>query len=230
MKKTRKPATLTPATVRKYLHDVKIRMEKWDAVPAEHVPICFSSGNSKLGPVWNVSLAPGITCGNAAECLSTCYAMRDLWRPSTRDARARNTSLFYRDRDLFFARCAEFIARKRAHKYFRFHVAGEIVDIDHLTRMVALARRFPEWTFWTYTKMYTIAAAYIRENGPFPGNFHLMLSAWLDIPVYNPYNLPTFHTVAAPTGKKWICPGDCQVCVAAARGCVAGEPTECAHH
>ena len=84
-----------------------------------------------------------------------------------------------------------------------------------------------------YTKMYGIVNAWIAKNGGskecLPGNLKVMFSEWDGMPMINPYGMPTFKTIMP--GKKrrkhaWQCPGNCEECVKAGRGCVVGEDTD----
>lgn len=218
------------STVTRKIKELWRLIKFWDRVPVRKVPICISYKNDKIGKTYNVSLAPVITCKNCEHCKCDCYAVHDLWRDTTADARARNTSVFFRDRDYFFEYIKNFLSRRRSAGFFRFHVSGEIVDIDHFKRIVNVAASFPDWRFWMYTKMYDIVNEYIKTCGPLPSNLQVMFSAWLNIPVNNPYNMPTFHTVLKTTGTKWICPGKCDICKTAKRGCPFGEDTECEIH
>ena len=86
-----------------------------------------------------------------------CYELKAyLIYASCLDARARNTVLLMRDRKEYFNRIEKRLARRRKGlKAFRWHVGGEIIDTDYFANMVRIAKLFPEWRFWTYTKNYT---------------------------------------------------------------------------
>lgn len=187
--------------------------------------VSISTGNRKIGKVLNVSLAPLVTCKNCSKCKYWCYDIKAcLQYLNVLKARARNTAIFRYDREEFFRQIWEKMARRKVNKYLRFHVSGEIVDIDHFNRMVETARRFPEFVIWTYTKMYWIVNEWIRENGSLPENFHVMFSEWEGLPMENPYNMPVFRCTDKPekmTGYK--CPGNCDICKACKRGCINGE-------
>ena len=148
------------------------------------------------------------------------------------DARMRNLTVLKKDRDDFFDRIDAAMSRRRKNKFFRWHVAGDIVDIDYFDRMVKNARRHPDFTIWTYTKMYHIVNAWLDENGPLPENFHVMFSEWRGMPMDNPHGMPEFRVVfkdeTAPAGH--YCPGNCDICKNLHKGCVVGETTYCMEH
>ena len=208
-----------------------IRKVKYMGRDLASIKMCISSGNRKIGRVMNVSLMPVMTCGNCKECKHFCYDIKAcLQYPNTViDARMRNTVLLLRDRDEYFHRIDVAISRRRINKFFRWHVAGEIVDIDYLSRTCDIARKHPDFVFWTYTKMYDTVNAFIDANGrdAIPSNFHIMFSEWKGLPMNNPYGMPTFscHFPDEPVPDAFKCPGNCDICKATGRGCIAGETT-----
>ena len=195
--------------------------------------ISISNGNKKLGAVKSVSLPPVVTCANCKHCKRYCYAISSALRfKNVSLAWGKNLAILKYDRDLFFAQVLAKLSDRCKHKYFRWHVSGEIVDYDYFCRMVEIAKVKKDWTFWTYTKMYGIVNKYIRENGALPVNLHVMFSIWFDektgryIPINNPYNLPVFTCRPSPLDVApcaWHCPGNCQVCINSGHGCAHGE-------
>lgn len=212
---------------------------KYENIPIDEITMCISSGNSKIGRVMNVSLMPVMTCGNCKECKYLCYDIKacNQYPNTVIDARMRNTVLLRRDRSEYFRRINAALSRRRKNKYFRWHVAGDIVDIDYFDRMVELARKHPDFIFWTYTKMYRVVNEWCLMNGgtrdAIPGNLHIMFSEWRGMPMLNPHGFPEFRVVFKSDAVKpagFYCPGNCDVCKAAGRGCLAGETTYCNEH
>lgn len=223
-----------PETIVNVKNRLVDRIAYYKGMDVNDVKMCISKGNQKIGHVLNVSLAPIVTCGNCKECAAYCYDVRSCFQYSdVIDARARNTAIFDMNRDVFFSRLHDVMSRRRKNFFLRFHVSGEIRDLDHFSRMVETARMFPHYTVWTYTKMYWIVNEYVRKHGgsikkAIPANFHVMFSEWRGLPMVNPYKFPVFRCVFTSKGEKlpkgkWVCPGDCQVCINACRGCVASE-------
>jgi len=214
-------------------------IERYKMLNPDDFKVCISKGNVKIGRVMNFSIAPIITCGKAcAHCMGYCYDVKAViqYPDSVVDARARNTVLatYYRDR--LFNEIDKAMSRRRRNKFFRWHVAGDILDLDYFTRMVENARRHPDFTIWTYTKQYSIINEYCKMYGrdSIPSNFTVMFSEWRGLPMVNPYNFPEFRVVfkgeEVPSDATWVCPGNCDICKAAGRGCVGNETTYAHEH
>ncbi len=202
-----------------------------------------SKGNRKIGRVLNVSTVPVMDCQNCKECSRLCYAINSYIRYTNTcvPAWTENSFLARNNRDLYFAEIEKACAKRRTNKYFRWHVAGEIMDINYLERMIDIARKFPEFKFWTYTKMYLLVNMYVKAHGndrkiAIPENLVIMFSEWRGMEMINPYGFPEFRVVFKNDEYKpdpktnWYCPGNCDICKAVNRGCVAGETTYCNEH
>lgn len=212
-------------TIKNYLESMRAMIT--EHMESENIRLSISKGNRKIGRVMNVSTAAIVTCGNCTECQGYCYDLKAcLMRFNVRNARAKNTALLYRDRDEFFRQVSEACDRRRTNKYFRWHVSGEILDLDYFGRMVQIAVDHPDFVFWTYTKRYDIVNRFVADGGFIPGNFTVMFSEWRGMPIDNPYGFPEFRVLfegeEAPA-DAFVCPGNCDICKAAGRGCVAGE-------
>lgn len=200
------------------------------------IKMAISKGNRKIGRVMNVSLPPLLSCSNCSGCSKLCYDIKAcLQYPDTViDARMRNFTVLQKDRAEYFRRIDEAISRRRLHKFFRWHVAGDIVDVDYFSRMVEIAKAHPDFIFWTYTKNYAVVNQWVTENGrdAIPGNLSVMYSEWRGMPMDNPHNFPEFRVVfkgeQPPRGH--YCPGNCDICKEKKRGCIIGETTYCHEH
>lgn len=173
--------------------------------------IRIADGNSKLGKVPNISLIPGKDCGNCQSCVKDCYAVK-FWRmhPTVRAAWSANSELCHGDRNAYFDGVRAYLADKRP-KYFRWHVAGDILDQDYLERMKAIARAFPQTSFLCFTKMHSLRFSRL------PRNLTVVASMW---PGLQP------HRNVAKLPKAWMqdgsetrvpddavpCPGNCESC------------------
>ena len=230
-------------SIKKTVHLMNETIRKYSAVDVDAIKMCISSGNRKIGRVMNVSLPPIITCTNCSECKHFCYDIKAcLQYPGTViDARVRNYIVLMKDRQEYFERIDRAISRRRKNKYFRWHVAGDIIDADYFARMIGTARRHKDFKFWTYTKNYNVVNEFCRVNGrdAIPGNFSIMFSEWDGMPLENPYNFPVF-TVKMQAGNKnhpeayfdglYKCPGNCDVCKANGRGCIYAESVYADEH
>jgi len=225
---------------------MKERKTVLEEMEAKYIKLCISDGNRKIGKVMNVSLPPIMTCHNCKECKYYCYDIKAcLQYPNTViDARIRNLVIMQHDMNDYFNRIREKISRRRKNKYFRWHVAGDIVNRAYFENMVAIAKEFPDFVFWTYTKHYSIVNQYVADNGgnrliAIPANFHIMFSEWDGMPLDNPYAFPVF-TCKMKNGNKnhvpeffnqlYKCPGNCDLCKAAKLGCIGGMDTYADEH
>lgn len=229
-KKTNKASGYKPETIVKFIRTAKEKIKSYEEFETRKIPLCISSGNVKIGRVMNVSLLPIFTCKNCKECKRFCYDIKaNFVYGNVLDARVRNTVLFNRNRDKFFKRIDDAMNHRRTNKYFRFHVAGDIVDLDHFRRMVETARRHPDFIIWTYTKNYSVVNEYCDKYGrdAIPENFSIMFSEWKGMPMENPYRFPVFacHFPDEPEPESFKCPGNCDICKAMHRGCIKGEDT-----
>ena len=232
----------TIKSITKTVNAINARRAYYAPLAVDKVKMCISTGNNKIGRVLNVSLPPIVTCGNCAHCMYYCYDIKAcLQYPDTViDARVRNLHVLLNDRNEYFARIDKKMSRRRKNKYFRWHVAGDIIDYDYFDRMIENARRHPDYeAIWTYTKMYDIVNAWIDANGidAIPGNFHIMFSKWDGVPMNNPYGLPIFacklkdgNKDVMPWDNMYNCPGNCDICKECKRGCMSGENTYANEH
>lgn len=226
-------------TIIEVRRDLKAAVSAYMAKSAHEIPVCISNGNRKIGKVMNFSLAPIITCGKQCKyCQYYCYDVKACKQyPNTViDARARNTALMRMDRDYLFSAIDAKMSRRKTNKFFRWHVAGDIVDMDYFVRMVDNARRHPDFVIWTYTKQYHIVNEYCEKYGKdsIPSNFTIMFSEWRGLPMVNPFGFPEFRVIfkgeETPKDVTWVCPGNCDICKACHRGCVANETTHAHEH
>lgn len=230
------------SSITKVVNAINARRAYYAPIAVDHIKMAISTGNRKIGRVMNVSLPPIATCANCRECMHYCYDVKAcLQYPDTViDARVRNLPILLKDREEYFSRIDAAMARRRKNKYFRWHVAGDIIDIDYFNRMINNARRHPNFVIWTYTKNYAVVNTWIAANGgtrdALPANLHIMFSEWRGLEMINPYGLPEFRVVFKADESKpdparvHYCPGNCDICKAACRGCVAGETTYCNEH
>lgn len=231
-------------TIKKVKNNLLHAVKTYMAMDTKTIKMCISSGNIKIGRVLNVSLPPILTCGKACKgtCEHYCYDIKacNQYPNTVIDARARNLAILIKDRDEYFARIDAVCSRRRTNKYFRWHVAGDILDADYLDRMVKIAIAHPEFKFWTYTKQYHIVNEYVRTHGndrhvAIPSNLTIMYSEWRGLEMVNPYGFPEFRCVFTSEGEKldsetWTCPGNCDICKKVSRGCVNDETTQCEDH
>jgi len=184
--------------------------------------VSISHKNSKMGEIPSVSLSPVIACVNCESCARDCYAVKlQNFRPSVKEAWARNLEILKEDRDSYFLQVK---AAAMVTRFFRWHVSGDIIDMDYLDRMVKMARELKGTEFLCFTKNYPVVNEYLN-NHKAPKNLHLIFSLPFNgIRILNPHNLPTAAVVfkgQTPEDNWKQCGGNCAEC--ACRGCGCWE-------
>ena len=228
----------TVSRIESTANDIMRRLARRGLVLKVHI----SKGNSKIGKCLNISTMPVMTCGNCKACKKGCYAMKVLARRGIKvlTAWVENTYMMREHIDEYFRQIDDAMARRRLHKYTRFHVAGEFQSVKELEGMRQLAIAHPDFQIWTYTKMHILVNNWIKKLGGkdmIPANLHIMYSQWGDVKVPNPYDFPIFKTVTNGIHSDcWQCPGNCDMCKAEyshdgkCHGCILGENTEVELH
>jgi len=214
-----------------YLERINAARAKYFAMPVEALNLAVSEGNTKIGKVLNVSLAPVIDCLFCEHCKNECYDIDDCRYTNTLNARARNSVLWHVAPDSFFQQIESAIIHHPSYEYFRFHVGGDIPGMDYLARMIEVAKNHPEVRFWTYTKVYGLVNLYVKTHGDdrhvaIPDNLTIMFSEWRGFKMSNPYGFPEFKAYYSdetiPEGIM-ECNGNCRICQENKVGCPYGQ-------
>ena len=221
-------------TLKKFYNNAKALIDFYMQDP-DNIKVCVTNGNRKIGRVMNVSLLPIFTCLTRCEgCRFFCYDIKACMQyKNVLLARVRNTVLLWCNRKAYFEQIEQKIARRRKNKYFRWHVAGDIIDQDYFENMVRIAKNHSDFVFWTYTKQYHIINRYCDKYGKesIPSNLSIMFSQWDGIKMINPYNFPEFRVYDDITNvKEHICPGNCELCLKAKTGCPYGVTSAVKKH
>lgn len=221
-------------TLKKFYDNAKILIDFY-MQHVDEIKVCVTNGNRKIGRVMNVSLLPIFTCLTRCNgCRFFCYDIKACMQyKNVLLARVRNTVLLWCNRNAYFEQIEQRIARRRKNKFFRWHVAGDIIDGDYLQRMIDIARHHPDFIFWTYTKQYHIVNRHCDKFGKesIPGNLSIMFSQWDGIEMVNPYNFPEFRVyddISNVTEHR--CPGNCEVCLKSKTGCPYGVTSAVKKH
>jgi hypothetical protein len=148
---------------------------------------------------------PGSVC-------SICYALRGRYGISNVQ-RALERRLEAITHPLWVEAMVELI---RPYEYFRWHDSGDLQGLWHLEKIVEIARRLPGTRFWLPTREIKMVREYLRQNGEFPENLIVRVSAaMVDGPP--PSGFPHTCTVSK---TQWDCPAydqggkclDCRRC------------------
>ena len=190
------------------------------------VRIHISGGNMKLGAIMNISLPPVVTCHNCASCKHYCYAVRSYNRlPDTAQAWNENYLLFLTDPVEYFRSISRAVKTQR---FFRWHVSGDIVNLNYFYNMIYVAKDNPKCEFLAFTKAYQIVNEAIANGAVIPSNLHILFSAAPGVEMPNPYRLPECHiNFEDPSlntycgGAEYVhyCGGNCTECAINGCGC-----------
>ena len=221
------------------INKVIINSKQYNAGHAGQDPaamkIHISAGNNKLGSIMNISLPPVVTCHNCSSCKNYCYAVRSYNRfTGTAAGWNENYLLFITDPDRYFNDISKAVKTQR---FFRWHVAGDIVNGAYLAGMIQVANENKKCEFLAFTKAYEIVNAAITAGAIIPENLHLLFSAAPGNKMENPYRIPECHvnfadpalnTYKGGAEYEYHCTGNCTECAVNGCGCFflqAGDVT-----
>lgn len=185
----------------------------------------ISPGNSKMGSIPSVSLPAVKTCRSCA-CNQKCYALKlERLRKTVREAYQNNLDVLQKYPETYWR---EVEAAVMMARFFRFHVSGDIPDYDYLVHMIGIAKRNPHCEILCFTKKYELVnelVTHLRCIGSgLPKNLHMIFSAWVGLPMVNPFSLPEAHvryrdgtTTASEDAVE--CGGNCTECAVTDSGC-----------
>lgn len=200
--------------------------------------ISISAGNIKMGDISSVSLPAVVTCRPDAPCFQKCYARKMCaYRETIRAAYERNLDIYRNNPESYWLQLRAHCSMVSA---FRYHVSGDIPDIQYLEGMIKLARDCKNCQFLAFTKraewVNDKISALKKQKKALPKNLHILLSNWGSWTLPNPYGLPVTnviprHTTPAEIEKlvsdgSTICPSKhgewgCQDCFKAGINCWA---------
>lgn len=183
--------------------------------------LSISRGNSKMGSIQSISLPSVVTCRFCA-CQNKCYARKlERIRPAVAKAYQRNLDVLQSDPDTYWREVEASIMMSR---FFRFHVSGDIPDLNYLERMVDISDRNKHCQILCFTKKYEIVNGFIESGGEIPVNLHIIFSAWVGLNMVNPFSFPEAHvryrdgsTTAKDSAVE--CGGNCTECATTDGGC-----------
>ena len=121
--------------------------------------------------------------------------------------------------------------------FFRWHDAGDLQSVEHLSKIAQIAQQLPQTLFWLPTREYDIVKAFV-ETKSIPVNLVIRMSAMMiDQPAKLPRSLKgianvltsTVHKNKELTGFKCVAPsqqGKCGSC----RSCWDNTVTNVSYH
>lgn len=182
--------------------------------------VSISKGNSKMGAIPSVSLPACITCNPNAPCFKLCYAAKitRLYK-TVKTAYENNLNILKENPALYWDQVRQAAQMAR---YFRYHVSGDIPNIEYFKNMVRLANELPSTNFLAFTKQYDIVNLFIVNGGIIPANLKIIFSNWGAWKCENPFNLPECEIIlkGSKPALDWkICGGNCTECACRGIGC-----------
>ena len=178
--------------------------------------VTISRGNRKLGAIMNVSIQPVQCCPKGIPCAEGgCYALKSLrLYPKTRKAWAKNARIAKTNPRSYFSQISNSIADRKP-RYFRWHVAGDILNVDYLRQMCRIAAHNPRTQFLVFTKAFDIVNAYENREA-LPRNLVVIFSAWPGVRIVNPHG----HRIAwMQDGREDRVPEDAIRCLDGCETC-----------
>lgn len=123
---------------------------------------------------------PAVECKTGSKLVKTkgstcykCYALKGRYRFGTvKDAMYTRFETI--DKHMWAEAMVLEISIKEDSGYFRWHDSGDVQDVDHLDRIVSIARWLPNIKFWLPTREYKIVDDY---NESIPSNLAIRFSA-----------------------------------------------------
>lgn len=189
-----------------------------------------------VGGLSNPSKMPGLAYGTpATDCkvggvlhavkgsvCNKCYARKGMYVfPVVKKAQAKRMEILSSDLDAWRENITTLLARKYAKKaapdnVFRWHDSGDIVNLEHLSAIIQIAKDLPGIDFWIPSKEYAVIRQAFRTL-EIPSNLIIRVSE----PMIGQANLSDFlHTSTVGTGNGFPCEaytrggkcGDCRAC------------------
>lgn len=207
----------TDAGFSKRLATIKPYIKRaYDNVENLHVKI--SNGNTKLGNIPSVSLLPVFDCGNCAACKHSCYDLRsDMIYKETICCRATNSAIYATNPERYFHEMEAWLTVNYP-RAFRWHIGGDIKDVNYYRGMVKIAKNFPDIRFLCFTKQFRMLNTLWINEEYHPENLQIIFSGWPGLEMENPFGAPSAHpifadgTTSAHDGAK-LCTGNCTDCL-----------------
>lgn len=185
------------------------------------VKLSFKS--KKLGVIPSLNLPPMLTCAKGVPCAKLCYARKGTFTyNNVIKSHMENYVAYHNDSKAFFDSIhAKLNNGVVTHKFFRWHMSGDIIDMQYLYGMIELANKNKQTKFLAFTKKHDLVNMYLQVSGKkLPKNLNIVFSAWdVNYKFENPFNLPIAYVdfkdkslnPEIPHNAKH-CSGDCVNC------------------
>lgn len=188
------------------------------------------------GTLGKPSKMPGLAYGlPAEECItgsklvdvkgstcSNCYALKGFYKLYAKTVKPHQYKHLESISHPLWIEAMVTLISKSKTEFFRWHDSGDLQSVEHLTRIVEIAKALPSVKFWLPTREYAIVKAYQQGFGRFPENLVIRISAHMIDKAAPEMGLPTsqVHSTDKPVLPTFECParyqgnscGDCRAC------------------
>ncbi|MCP4745618.1 MAG: hypothetical protein GY874_05670 [Desulfobacteraceae bacterium] len=170
--------------------------------------VSISEGNTKLGPVANISLPPVKACKPDVPCADKdCYSLKAYkLRPTVKAAWDKNFQTAIESPDDYFDAIDRYL---KARSYFRWHSSGDILNQGYLDSMIKTALNHSQIKFLAFTKRFEF------DYSALPENLTVVFSMWPGVEVPDSA-LPTAWINDGIDERipcdAFVCPGQCTEC------------------
>lgn len=115
-----------------------------------------------------LAAVPGTTC-------SSCYACKGRYvMPAVKQAQMKRMKSISDPR---WVEAMVALIGSKKEKFFRFHDSGDLLSLEHLSKIAQIAQKLPEYKFWLPTQEHQLVLQYVRERGPLPSNLTVRVSS-----------------------------------------------------
>ena len=157
----------------------------------------------------------------AGSTCSKCYALKGRYVfPNVAAAMERRYQAMRAESTQWAAAMIASI-RKCGETHFRWHDSGDLQGMNHLFAIVVIAEATPNVQHWLPTREYALVREYLRQNGSFPPNLTVRVSApmigavaseWENSSSVDAARTPLTAWVDCPASKQGNKCMDCRAC------------------
>jgi len=187
----------------------------------------LSKSNTKIGATYSVSLTPVTSCRPGIPCARRCYARRlRAGRPSCQRAWGDNLKLAQQRPWLYFGGIIRVLKRKQL-KFFRWHVAGDILDVPYWRGMCWVTRETSGTQHLCFSKRWDLLTPGLLKLRP--RNLTLVWSMWPGLPgppdrrprawYWDIKDQDSRMPEPRDSRRVFVCQGNCVTCAAGTRWC-----------
>lgn len=110
---------------------------------------------------------PGTSCHD-------CYACKGRYTfPAVKQAQRKRMAAVHDPR--WVEAMVQLIGSK-SEKYFRWHDSGDLLSRDHLSKIIEIAVRLPDYQFWLPTQEHDLVTRFLKDGGKLPSNLRVRFS------------------------------------------------------